>query len=230
MGCHGPTRLGTTFPFIIYHVLDHGTNYHTATIAPNSTTEKAIEKLTTGWLAWAGPPNEMMADSATEFNCEQFANFLQQLNVKCTIVPPGAHWQMGRTERHGDILQNMLSKLSKYEEDHPVNSYADLQKALMMRTAAKNACSLRHGFSPETLVFGKGLKVPGSISSDDSLPAHSLANEENAQGTRFRTQLAMRESARKAFHDADNNAALRRAALRRERPDRGSYEPGEWIL
>ena len=224
-GVSWTNKTGTNFHF--YHFLDHGTNNHTATIAPNRTTEKAIEKLTVGWLTWAGPPNEMMADSATEFNCEQFANFLQQLNVKCTIIPPGAHWQMGRTERHGDVLQKMLSK---YEEDHPINSYADLQRALMMCTAAKNACSLRHGFSPETLVFGKGLKVPGSLTSDDSLPAHSLANEENAQGIQFRAQLAMRESARRAFHDADNSAALRRAALRRERPDRRSYEPGEWIM
>ena len=224
-GVSWTNKTGTNFHF--YHFLDHGTNYHTATIAPNRTTEKAIEKLTVGWLTWAGPPNEMMADSATEFNCEQFANFLQQLNVKCTIIPPGAHWQMGRTERHGDVLQKMLSK---YEEDHQINSYADLQRALMMCTAAKNACSLRHGFSPEMLVFGKGLKVPGSLTSDESLPAHSLANEENAQGIQFRAQLAMRESARKAFHDADNSAALRRAALRRERPDRGSYEPGEWIM
>jgi hypothetical protein len=40
----------------------------------------------------------------------------------------------------------------------------------------------------------------------------------------------MRESARKAFHEADNKAALRRAALRRERPSRGFYNPGEWIM
>eukprot|EP00435_Cladocopium_sp_Y103_P021628 s655_g5.t1 len=210
-----------------YHFLDHGTNYHTANIAPNRTTDRAIENLTTGWLSWAGPPNELMADSATEFNSEAFEMFMRQMNIKCTIVPPQAHWQLGKTERHGEVLQHMLSK---FEEDHPINTYQELQRALMMCTAAKNACSLRHGFSPEVLVFGKGLKVPGSLTSDDTLPAHSLASEENAWGVRFREQLAMRENARKAFHDADNNAALRRAALRRERPDRGMYSPGEWVM
>lgn len=189
-----------------YHFLDHGTNYHTASIAPNRTTERAIENMTTGWLAWAGPPNEILADSATEFNNEAFEMFMRQMNVRCTIIPPQAHWQLGKTERHGEVLQHMLSK---FEEDHPINSYQELQVALMMCTAAKNACSLRHGFSPEVLVFGKGLKVPGSLTSDDSLPAHSLASEDNAWGLRFREQLAMRENARKAFHDADNNAAIR---------------------
>jgi hypothetical protein len=206
---------------------DHGTNYHTATIAPNRTTERAMEKITVGWLSWAGPPNEVVADSATEFNNPEFAQFLRQFNTKLTIIPPQAHWQLGKTERHGDVLQHMLNK---YQEDFPIQNYSDLQRALTVCTAAKNACSLRHGFAPEVLVFGKGLKVPGSLTSDDTLPAHSLANEDTAWGIKFRTQLAMRESARKAFHEADNKAALRRAALRRERPSRGFYNPGEWIM
>ena len=71
---------GKTFHY--YHFLDHGTNYHTAVIAPNRTTEKAIEKVTLGWLSWAGPPNEFVADSATEFNNEAFGRFLQQFNTK----------------------------------------------------------------------------------------------------------------------------------------------------
>ncbi|CAL1136285.1 unnamed protein product [Cladocopium goreaui] len=75
--------------------------------------------------------------------------------------------------------------------------------------------NLRHGFSPEVLVFGKGLRVPGSVASDDHLPSHLAAMDENGHGIRFRTQLAMRESARKAFHEADNSMALRRAMLRR---------------
>ena len=126
-----------------------------------------------------------------------------------------------------DILQAMLSK---YELDHPINTYNDLQVALAMCTAAKNACSLRHGFSPEVLVFGKGLRVPASITGDDDLPAHLTATSDHAQGIKFRQQLAMRESARKAFHEADNQMSLRRAMLRRSRPARGEYTPGEWVM
>ena len=40
----------------------------------------------------------------------------------------------------------------------------------------------------------------------------------------------MRETARRAFHAADNDMAIRRAALRRDRPHRGAYEPGEWVM
>eukprot|EP00435_Cladocopium_sp_Y103_P029607 s2915_g7.t1 len=95
------------------------------------------------------------------------------LDLKCSVVPPDAHWQCGRIER---------------------------------------------------------LKVPASITSDDSLPAYAIADSENNAGLRFRELLAMRENARHAFHSADNDMALRRAALRRDRPHRGAYEEGEWVM
>ena len=216
---------GQSFHF--YHYIDHGTNFQTASVAPSRTAEQAIEKLIQSWFLWAGPPNEMIMDSATEFTSEMFQKFLQQNNVKATVIPPGAHWQLGKTERHGEILQEMLSK---FETDHGINNYAELQIALSMCTAAKNSCSLRHGFSPEVLVFGTGLRVPGSVASDDHLPSHLAAVDDNGHGIRFRTQLAMRESARKAFHEADNSMALRRAMLRRNRPNRGNYIAGEWVM
>ena len=95
---------------------------------------------------------------------------------------------------------------------------------------AKNSCGTRFGYTPETLVFGKGLRLPGSIVGDDSLPAHAIATEDSGRGIRFRELLSMRESARKAFHTADNSMSLRRAALRRDRPGRPAYQPGEWVM
>ena len=65
---------------IFYHYLDHGTNYHVATIAPNRTTEQAIEKLNMAWINWA--------DAATEFNSEQFEQYIQSMAIKSTIKPP----------------------------------------------------------------------------------------------------------------------------------------------
>ena len=166
-------------------------------------------------------------DSAREFVSEAFTQFLQNLCVQCEVVPPDAHWQCGRIERHGGVLQSMLSK---FELEHDVSNYPQLQQALTQCTMAKNSCSLRHGYAPDTLVFGKGLKIPASIISDDSLPAHAVADSEDSAGVRFRELLAMRETARRAFHAAGNDMALRRAALRRDRPHRGAYEAGEWVM
>ena len=222
-GVKWTNKQGQEFHF--YHFIDYGTNYHTAMIAPNRA--EAQERLISGWLNWAGPPNEILLDSATEFLSQQFVEFLQSINVRCQVIPPDAHWQLGRIERHGGVLQHMLSK---YELEHDVTNYQLLQQALTQCTMAKNACSLKQGYSPETLVFGRGLRVPGSIVGDDTLPAHARADSENQSGIRFRDMLAKRETARKAFHAADNDMALRRATLRRDRPHRGAYSPGEWVM
>ena len=222
-GVKWTNRQGQEFHF--YHFIDYGTNYHTAVIAPNRA--EAQERLINGWLNWAGPPNEILLDSATEFLSQQFVEFLQGMNVRCQVIPPDAHWQLGRIERHGGVLQNMLTK---YELEHDVTNYQLLQQALTHCTMAKNACSLKQGYAPETLVFGRGLRVPGSIVGDDALPAHAMADREDQPGIRFRDMLAKRETARKAFHAADNDMALRRAALRRDRPHRGAYSPGEWVM
>ena len=58
-------------------------------------------------------------------------------------------------------------------------------------------------------MFGKHTKIPGSLTSDEDLPAHCLADAETAQGIQFRKQLEIRERARKAFVEADNDSALR---------------------
>ena len=192
--------------FHFCHFINHGANYHTAVIAPNRT--EIQERFIAGWLNWAGTPNAVLMDSASEFLSKSFQEYVQFV-----VVPPHAHWQVGRIERHGGVLQNMLGK---YELEHDVTNYQQLQQALMHCTMAKNACSLRHGYAEETLVFGKGLSCC-CVASDDSLPAHAIVASENAQGLTSRELLAMRETARRAFHAADNDMSLRRAALRRDR-------------
>ena len=211
----------------VYHIIDMGTSFHTAIIAPSRTSESAIQCLIQAWLCWAGAPVELVIDSASELNSEAFTQFLQQYGIKCVTTVPDAHWQNGRAERHGAILEDMLQKIDR---EFPINSYSQLQRCLWHATQAKNASSLRKGFSPEILVFGKALRLPGSICGDDQLPAHGLADSETGQGIQFREQLNLRESARKAFHQADNSAALRRALLRRSRPHRGHLQAGEWIM
>ena len=209
------------------HIIDFGTSFHVACVAPNRTSQSAIQNITTSWLQWAGAPNELIVDSGTEFNSDEFMQFLQRFNIKGTTIVPEGHWQNGRSERHGAILESMLTK---FDLKSPIMSYSDLHQALWFMMQAKNACSLRRGYAPEVLVFGKHTRLPGSISSDQNLPAHCLADSETAQGLAFRKQLDMRETARRAFWHADNQASLRRAILRRSRPARKSFVTGEWVM
>ena len=213
--------------FHFYHIIDQATNYHVAIPAPSRTAENAVRCVSEAWLLWAGAPNMIVTDSATEFLSETFGEFLQRHDIKPVTTAPYAHWQNGRCERHGDILQSMLTKV---DLEHPIETYDELQQALLQCTGAKNKLSIRRGYSPEVLVFGKCAKLPGSLSSSEGESSLASADREDALGIAFRKSLALRERARIAFHQADNDMALRRACLRRSRPLRDAYEPGEWVM
>ena len=47
------------------------------------------------WISWAGAPNEIVVDSATEMNSEVFGIFLQRFGIRSTTTCPEAHWQNG---------------------------------------------------------------------------------------------------------------------------------------
>ena len=182
------SKAGTMFHF--YHLIDQATNYHVAVPAPSRSADQAINKVSESWFLWAGPPNTLIMDSATEFTSEMFGEFLQRHDVRGVVTSPHAHWQNGRCERHGQILQSMLNKI---DIDSPITTYKDLQQALIQCTHAKNTLSIRAGFAPEVLVFGKNSKLPGSNISSDEISAHASANSEDAQGIAFRQNLALRE-------------------------------------
>ena len=215
--------------FHAYHVVDAGTHFHVAFAAPSHTTKDVIALLNQHWLNWAGAPQEMKVDSGNELNSEEFQQFLQRFSIRCTTIAPEAHWQNGTIERHGSFLQHMMTKV---DMEVPINNYQQFQMMLNQCCQAKNSMMIRHGYSPEVMVFGKQSRLPGSVLSDESLPAHTIATQENQEWTaeEFRNQLKAREVARRSFHTADNSDALRRAMLRRSCPSRGQYQKGQWVM
>ena len=226
-GIKWTNKKGDTFHF--YHVVDAGSNYHVAMAAPAKTTEELIRHLNQNWISWAGPPREMVVDSATEMNSEPFSSFIQRFGIRATTTCPEAHWQSGKIERHGAFLQSMLDKV---DFEYPINDYPALQVALNQCTQSKNTLSVRHGYAPEIIVFGKHSRLPGSVLSDESIPSHQMALDEldTMPADGFRKMLAVREAARRAFHKVDNCDILRRAALRRACPSRGVFSKGEWVM
>ena len=117
--------------------------------------------------------------------------------------------------------------------------YPSLKPSIQSTTATTGSCRKPCGGALKLgthVVSEKGMpqkpwswentRIPSAVSSDEMFPAHLLADFETAQGAQFRRQLAMRECARRAFHHADNDAALRRSILRRDRPGVSAYSPG----
>ena len=173
----------------------------------------------------------LLTDSAGEFCSDEFSRYLQSHDDKTSIVPAESHWQMGRGERHGGILQRMLDK---YQIDHAICNEQDLKEALIHCTAAKNSLSRHKGYSPEILVLGKSRHQPSCNTNEECGPSMWIDNIENnnhdPEQTEFVQSLSRREHARKAFITADHDQKLRRAWLRRSRPAREGYQPGDWVM
>eukprot|EP00435_Cladocopium_sp_Y103_P007384 s676_g2.t1 len=210
-----------------YHFVDQRRTYQTAICAPQKHGEDAAQALLQGWIQWAGPPKLLCVDAATKLNSQAFMQFLQKYGIRSRSCATEAHWQNARAERHGGILQVMLNKI---DHESPIQSYAELSMSLAQATMTKNQWSRHRGFSPEMLVFGKSARVPGSAISDETHAAHQVALQDFPEGQRFREELASRERARKAFAMVDNDQAMRCAIVSRNRPTRGQYVKGAWVM
>ncbi len=177
------------------------------------------------WIRWAGPPSQIMCDSAGEFCSEEFSKHLQQFDIRCTVIPAEAHWQMGKCERHGAILQHMMNK---YQIDHTISNDEEFCDALVHCTAAKNSLSRHRGYSPEILVLGKSRLEVGS-NSQSEWNSGDWTDIPGDMGI-FHQNLTKRASAQRAFTDADTDLKLRRALQHRSRPSRGPFEKGQWVM
>ena len=81
--------------FHFYHMIDQATNYHVAIPAPSraAAADQAIAKASEAWFQWAGPPNTLVMDPATEFTSEEFETFLQRHDARGVVTAPHAHWK-----------------------------------------------------------------------------------------------------------------------------------------
>eukprot|EP00435_Cladocopium_sp_Y103_P056318 s71_g19.t1 len=119
--------------------------------------------------------------------------------------------------------------LTRMDKEDPIQNSSDFQRCLRQAFAAKNSLSRAKGFTPEQALLGKAKSLPASLTSDDCTSAHTLAESSTPEGIRFRESLQRREQARRAFIQADNDSACRRALLRRSRPGSVDFEKGDWV-
>ena len=219
------SKSGKGYQFL--HCLDAATSFQLAVPVVRTDAESLIESLHDCWFHWAGPCKQLIIDNASPLCSEQFSMAAQARDIHLRVVAAYAHWQMGKTERHGDILQDMLHK---YDSDHSIQDEDQFKMALRHLCCAKNSLSRAQGYTPEILVLGKSRPLPGNTIEEVPTAAQFLAESQTPEGARFREQLQLRESARRAFISAENSEKLRRAFLRRQRPHRGNFTGGMFVM
>ena len=84
---------------------------------------------------------------------------MQLHSIQSYVIPTDAHWQLGRAERHGEVLMHMLDK---HHSHQPILSYQVFEQGLIQLCNAKNSMSRHEGFTPELWVLGKMRALTGN--------------------------------------------------------------------
>lgn len=222
------TQTGERHQFL--HVIDFATNFQLAKPVYQTDHVSMEEALQNTWFHWAGIPKMMILDGESALCSEKFQQYCTEKSIHTKVVAAYAHWQMGKVERHGDILQSMLTHIDK---DKSISAGKDFEEALQQCCNAKNMLSRVKGYTPEILVLGKSSRLPGSLTNepfDACNQALETSTGETPEAVAFRQSMQRREEARKAFIASDNSATLRRAFLRRSRPNRGQHAAGTHVM
>ena len=209
----------------VLHALDEASCFHMGRRTPSRHTAQALEALTNFWFVWAGNPRKIYLDPAGEFRSSEILDHFQGLDIQTFVT--AAAWQRGRLERHGDVLKDILHRM---DIQMPLANDSLFDQALVQAIQAKNALVRFKGYSPEQIVLGKSLRIPGSITSDESMSSHAISEGMDLEAELHKQRLELRCMARKAFWEADNSETIRRAMLRRSHPMRGPFHPGDWVL
>ncbi|OLP81461.1 hypothetical protein AK812_SmicGene37993 [Symbiodinium microadriaticum] len=163
-------------------------------------TAQAIKAVSDFWMSWAGQPRQLYLDPAGEFRSEEILERWQTMSARVFVT--AAAWQRGRVERHGDIVKDMLARMDNHS---PLTNDTSFDEALLQAFQAKNALVRHQGYSPEQIVLGKAVHVPGSLTSDEDLSSHAATEGSDLEAERHRQRLELRCQARKVFWEADNN-------------------------
>ena len=93
-------------------------------------------------------------DAGTELNSEEFLNFPQKHGIRQRTMATDAHWQNSLIERHGAILQSILTKM---DSEEAITTPDDVAIAVSMATHTKNQWSRHRGYPPGNVGVGKDL-------------------------------------------------------------------------
>eukprot|EP00435_Cladocopium_sp_Y103_P026818 s1587_g6.t1 len=173
------------------------------------------------WIAWAGPPKEIVLDPAQTNLGDPMVLPCEMQGTQIRPIAAGAHWQLGKVESHGGWFAHVLDRI--IEEQQPTSKEEWL--SCVCHAHVKNQMIQVHGFSPQQYVMGKNVHVPEDllneprsvVSSTASLTDESLARSQ-----------AMRTSARTALVQLQDSRALRTSLLARPRRS-FDFKPGDAV-
>ena len=185
-------------------------------------TSALLRKLySTHWVAWAGPPKELILDPAPTNMGENLQTHIEFEGTDVRQIAAEAHWQLGRTENHGGWFARVLAKI--IDEHSPTNR--EEWEECVRHAHIKNTMIQSYGFTPHQHVFGLNPSLPGDLLSE---PLQIVPATAGLTEAAIAKAQAIRQSAREAVIRLQDDKSLRRALSARPRLAQ-SFQPGDCV-
>ena len=204
--------------------VDHGTGYLQVTQCADARAITVRQALSRAWIAPFGVPEVLICDQGPEFVGEQFVEFMSQMGTAIHYTDGSTPWKNGRAERAVGTVKNKLKVV--LQETSATEEELDLVVAQVV--SAHNSLYDRHGFSPDQRLFGRSLRLPGSLLADDRWDQEMV---KASAGDLVQRSWAIREAARAAWIKEDDVVSVRRASAAQTRKSdihAFSFYPGQW--
>ena len=173
------------------------------------------------WIAWAGPPSEIVLDPAQTNLGDPMVSPAEMQGTHVRPIAADAHWQLGKTESHGGWFSRVLDKLI---EEHQPQSKSEWLECIT-HAHVKNQMLQVHGYSPQQYVFGKNIQVPTDLLNE---PLHIVPATASLTSDALARAQALRTTARLALIRMQDDRALRVSLLARPRRV-VDFQPGDLV-
>eukprot|EP00439_Symbiodinium_sp_Y106_P061983 s82_g9.t1 len=149
---------------------------------------------------------------------------MSQMGTAIHFTDGASPWKNGRAERAvGTVKQKIKTVLQETSA-----AAEELDMVLAQVVSAHNSLFDRHGYSPNQRLFGRSLRLPGSLMATDRWDQEMV---KAAAGDVIQRTWAIREAARMAWIKEDDVNSVRRAAAAQTRKSdlhSFSFQPGQW--
>ena len=146
----------------ILHLIDVFSRYSVTCIRYSKKQEAIVDAIMKIWISYFGQPRKFLADNGGEFSNKEYMSMCETFNIEMCKTAAESPWSNGLVERHNAIIKRSMQKVM---EDAKCNH----ETALVWGTSSKNTLHGHHGYSPNTIVFGRNPNMPSIL--NDQLPA-----------------------------------------------------------
>jgi hypothetical protein len=202
---------GETHAYLV--LVDEATGFTVVSWCKEATAAHYASLVTERWIAWAGPPERLVADGERGFASVEFTGAMARAGTAYT--PPAAYapWQKGKVERRNATVRSIIRKSALHMG---LKGQTDMEVSGWEAASAINQRPGASGVSPALVLFGQKMRLYGELYPDpnDEPVRHPDSDDASSLlARRFKIRLAARQAIERHYA----KEAIRRSVAARTR-------------